>query len=381
MGNCLEAQSKLDNSVLNSGVTKVPNTSGQSFVPSSMSVHVPSPRSEGDILSSPNLKPFTYSELKNATRNFRPDSLLGKGGFGYVYKGWIDEHTLGAGKPGCGMIVAVKKLNSAGLKGHNNEWLCEVNRFSQLHHPNLVKLIGYCLEGDKRLLVYEYMPKGSLENHLFRRGAQTLSWEIRIKVAIDAARGLSFLHDSNQVLHRNFKGANILFDSEFNAKVSDFGFVKSSPSHFYGEIFMYTLGYADPEWIYTGCLSTKSVVYSFGVVLLELLSGRRAHDETKVAMERSLVGWAKPYLSDRRKLFWLMDTKLEGQYPEEAAYAAAVLASQCISDHPKNRPQMSEVLATLEQLPSAKYANSSASNPFLNSPLKNSHPSPLNISP
>ena len=105
------------------GVTKVPNTSGQSFVPSSMSVHVPSPRSEGDILSSPNLKPFTYSELKNATRNFRPDSLLGEGGYGYVYKGWIDEHTLRAGKPGCGMIVAVKKLNSAGLPGHNNEWL------------------------------------------------------------------------------------------------------------------------------------------------------------------------------------------------------------------------------------------------------------------
>jgi hypothetical protein len=116
-------------------------------------------------------------------------------------------------------------------------------------------------------------------------------------------------------------------------------------------------------------------------VLLELLSGRRAHDETKDAVERILVGWAKPYLSDRRKLFWLMDTKLEGQYPEEAAYAAAVLASQCIIDNPEYRPQMSEVLATLEQLPSAKYANSSASNPFLNSPLKNSHPSPLNISP
>ena len=185
-------------------VTKVLNRSGQSTVPSSQSVRaqsqkyesgtLPSPRSEGDILSSPNLKPFTFNELKNATRNFRPDGLLGEGGFGYVYKGWIDEQTLGAGKPGCGMVVAVKKLKTEGFQGHKewfvsffittkssfclNIWLVpftdncclqsEVNHLGQLLHPNLVKLIGYCLEGDNRLLVYEYMPKGSLENHLFR---------------------------------------------------------------------------------------------------------------------------------------------------------------------------------------------------------------------
>ena len=185
-------------------VTKVPNRSGQSIVPSSQSVRaqsekkecgtLPSPRSEEDILSSPNLKPFTFNELKNATRNFCLDGLLGEGGFGYVYKGWIDEQTLGAGKPGCGMVVAVKKLKTEGFQGHKewfvsffittkssfclNIWLVpftdncclqsEVNHLGQLLHPNLVKLIGYCLEGDNRLLVYEYMPKGSLENHLFR---------------------------------------------------------------------------------------------------------------------------------------------------------------------------------------------------------------------
>lgn len=184
------------------GVTKVTSRSGHSFVPSNLSVPthsdesgaLPTPRSEGDILSSPNLKAFTFSELKNATRNFRTDSLLGEGGFGNVYKGWIDEHTLCAERPGCGMVVAVKKLKPEGFQGHkewlvgffvmpqysfcSNIWFCpsidycwlqsEVNHLGQLHHPNLVNLIGYCLEGDNRLLVYGYMSKGSLENHLFR---------------------------------------------------------------------------------------------------------------------------------------------------------------------------------------------------------------------
>jgi hypothetical protein len=115
-------------------------------------------------------------------------------------------------------------------------------------------------------------------------------------------------------------------------------------------------------------------------VLLELLSGRPALDKTKIGVEQNLVDWAKPYLSDRRKLFRLMDTRLEGQYPQKSAYVAAVLASQCISEA-KRRPQMSEVLTILEQLPAAKYANSPGPSPFLNSPLRNSHPSPLNISP
>uniref|UniRef100_A0A2N9H448 non-specific serine/threonine protein kinase n=1 Tax=Fagus sylvatica TaxID=28930 RepID=A0A2N9H448_FAGSY len=384
-------------------VTKVPNRSGQSTVPSSQSVRAqsqkyesgtrPSPRSKGDILSSPNLKPFTFNELKNATRNFRPDGLLGEGGFGYVYKGWIDEQTLGAGRPGCGMVVAVKKLKPEGFQGHK-EWFSEVNHLGQLLHPNLVKLIGYCLEGDNRLLVYEYMPKGSLENHLFRRGAQPLSWAMRIKVATDAAQGLSFLHDTKpQVIFRDFKAANILLDSEFNAKLSDFGLARAGPTgdrtHVSTRV-MGTQGYAAPEYVATGRLTTRCDVYSFGVVLLELLSGRPALDKTKIGVEQNLVDWAKPYLSDRRKLFRLMDTRLEGQYPQKSAYVAAVLASQCISEakrrpqcisEAKRRPQMSEVLTILEQLPAAKYANSPGPSPFLNSPLRNSHPSPLNISP
>ncbi|CAH9086415.1 unnamed protein product [Cuscuta europaea] len=126
------------------------------------------PHSENKILFSPMVKSFQFNELKNATRNFRLDSLLGEGGFCYMFKGWIDEHTLTTVKHGFSMVVAVKRLKPEGFQGHK-EWLTEVNYLGQLHHPNLVKLIGYCYQGDHRLLVYEFLPKGTLKNHLFRR--------------------------------------------------------------------------------------------------------------------------------------------------------------------------------------------------------------------
>ncbi|KAJ1384499.1 Serine/threonine-protein kinase, active site, partial [Sesbania bispinosa] len=215
---------------------------------------LPTPKSEGDILSSPYLKSFTFNDLKNATRNFHPDSLIGQGGFGHVYKGWINEQSLEAARPGSGMIVAVKKLKPEGFQGHK-EWLSELNYLGQLHHPNLVKLFGYCLDGDSRLLVYEYMPKGNLENNLFCRGVRSLPWATRIKVAIGAAQGLTFLHDSEQpVIYRDFKPSNILLDLEFNAKLSDFGLAKAGPTgdltHVSTQV-LGTEGYAAPEYIAT----------------------------------------------------------------------------------------------------------------------------------
>ncbi|KAE8652573.1 probable serine/threonine-protein kinase PBL3 isoform X1 [Cucumis sativus] len=393
MGNCLEkARSKVDNSLNSLPNSEDPKThdrkghSSASLRSPSLGGNTPSRglqvhRTEGEILLSPNLKAFTYSELKNATKNFRPDSLIGEGGFGHVYKGWIDEHTLEAVRPGAGMVVAVKKLKPEGFQGHK-EWLSEVNYLGQLHHPNLVKLIGFCLDGDSRLLVYEYMSKGSLENHLFRRGARPLSWAIRIKVAIGAARGLTFLHDSEEpVIYRDFKASNILLDSEFNAKLSDFGLAKAGPTgdrtHVSTQV-MGTQGYAAPEYIATGRLTAKCDVYSFGVVLLELLSGRRAVDKTKVGVEQNLVEWARPYLADKRKLFRIMDIKLEGQYPQKAAYMTTVLALQCIREA-KFRPQMSEVLYALEQLPLVKHVDTQRANsPGPKSPLRHKYPSPLN---
>ncbi|CAA0245426.1 unnamed protein product [Arabidopsis thaliana] len=310
------------------------------------------PRSEGELLASPTLKAFTFNELKTATRNFRPDSVIGEGGFGYVYKGWIDERTLSPSKPGSGMVVAVKKLKEEGFQGHR-QWLAEVDCLGRLHHMNLVKLIGYCSKGDHiRLLVYEYMPKGSLENHLFRRGAEPIPWRTRIRVAIGAARGLAFLHEA-QVIYRDFKASNILLDSEFNAKLSDFGLAKVGPTgdrtHVSTQV-MGTQGYAAPEYVATGRITAKSDVYSFGVVLLELLSGRLTVDKTKVGVERNLVDWAIPYLGDKRKVFRIMDTKLGGQYPHKGACLTANTALQCLNQEPKLRPKMSDVLSTLEEL-------------------------------
>ncbi|XP_019431678.1 PREDICTED: probable serine/threonine-protein kinase PBL3 isoform X2 [Lupinus angustifolius] len=376
MGNCFRAHSKVVSSVSSHhnfvDAAKVPGASIHSLGHLSRTVlvysgegkHVtlPAPRSEGDILSSPHLKAFTFKYLKYATRNFHPDSLIGEGGFGNVYIGRIDGQFLGAARPGSGVMVAVKRLKAEGFQGHK-EWLSEVNYLGQLHHPNLVKLYGYCLDGDNRLLVYEYMPKGSLEKHLFCRGAHPLSWATRIKVAIGAAQGLTLLHDSKQqVIYRDFKASNILLDSEFNAKLSDFGLAKAGPtgdrSHVSTQV-LGTEGYAAPEYIATGRLTTKCDVYSFGVVLLELLSGRRAVDKTKPREEQNLVEWSRPYLCDRRKLLRIMDTKLAGQYPKRAAYTAANLALQCTSEA-KIRPQMSEVLSTLELLPTMTHSISSS---------------------
>ncbi|GMQ07743.1 hypothetical protein CsSME_00051815 [Camellia sinensis var. sinensis] len=155
---------------------------------------------------------FTFQELKSATGNFRADSILGEGGFGYVFKGWIEENGTVPAKPRSRMTVAVKSLKPDGLQGHR-EWVAEVDFLGQLHHPNLVKLVGYCIEDDQRLLVYEFMTCGSLENHLFRRTIP-LHWSNRIKIALGAAKGLAFLHSGPKpVIYRDFKTSNILLDS------------------------------------------------------------------------------------------------------------------------------------------------------------------------
>ncbi|KAK6163195.1 hypothetical protein DH2020_000059 [Rehmannia glutinosa] len=326
----------------------------------------PTPRTEGEILQSSNLKSFSFSDLKMATRNFRPDSLLGGGGFGSVFKGWIDENSFTAAKPGTGMIIAVKKLHQESFQGHR-EWLAEVNYLGQFSHPNLVKLIGYCLEDDYRLLVYEFMPRGSLENHLFRRGSyfQPLSWSLRLKVAIGAAKGLAFLHSSEaKVIYRDFKTSNILLDSNYNAKLSDFGLAKDGPTgdkSYVSTRVMGTYGYAAPEYLATGHLTAKSDVYSYGVVLLELLSGRRAIDKNRPTGEHKLVEWSKPYLSHKRKVFRIMDNRLEGQYTMDAAQKVANIALRCISLEPKLRPKMEEVVKELEQLHDSNHTDNNQS--------------------
>uniref|UniRef100_A0A6N2MK07 non-specific serine/threonine protein kinase n=1 Tax=Salix viminalis TaxID=40686 RepID=A0A6N2MK07_SALVM len=293
------------------------------------SVSVPStPRSEGEILQSTNLKSFSFSDLKMATRNFRPDSVLGEGGFGSVFKGTV----ICATKPGTGIVIAVKRLNQDSFQGHK-EWLAEVNYLGKFYHPHLVKLIGYCLEDEHRLLV-----------------------------ALGAAKGLAFLHSAEiQVIYRDFKTSNILLDSKYNTKLSDFGLAKDGPtgdnSHVSTRV-MGTYGYAAPEYIATGHLTAKSDVYSFGVVLLEMLSGRRAIDKNRPSGEHNLVEWAKPYLASKRKIFRILDNRLEGQYSMDVAYKAATLALRCLTTETKFRPTMDDVVTSLEQLQDSKETGS-----------------------
>lgn len=360
MGICLSHQVKAAETSFSSGTDSKDVSGNQLSYISSMNSSMPvTPRSEDEILQSAKLKRFTFANLKAATRNFRPDSVLGEGGFGSVFKGWIDEKSLAPAKPGVGMVIAVKKLNQEGFQGHK-EWLAEINYLGLLRHPNLVKLIGYCLEDNHRLLVYEFMPKGSMENHLFRRGSyfQPLSWNHRVKIALGAARGLAFLHGADtRVIYRDFKTSNILLDSKYNAKLSDFGLARDGPtgdkSHVSTRV-MGTYGYAAPEYLSTGHLTAKSDVYSFGVVLLEILSGKRAIDKNRPTGEHNLVEWAKPYLTNKRRIFRVLDTRLEGQYSLGRAMKVANLALQCLCVEPKLRPSMTEVVLALQDIQDSK---------------------------
>ncbi|XP_057435949.1 serine/threonine-protein kinase PBL34-like isoform X2 [Lotus japonicus] len=315
------------------------------------------PKFSEELKVSSHLRKFKFNELKVATRNFRPESLLGEGGFGCVFKGWIEENGTAPVKPGTGLTVAVKTLNHDGLQGHK-EWLAELNILGDLVHPNLVKLIGFCIEDDQRLLVYEFMPRGSLENHLFRRSLP-LPWLIRMKIALGAARGLYFLHEEAQrpIIYRDFKTSNILLDAEYNAKLSDFGLAKDGPegekTHISTRV-MGTYGYAAPEYVMTGHLTTKSDVYSFGVVLLEMLTGRRSIDKNRPNGEHNLVEWARPVLGDRRTFFQIIDPRLEGHFSVKGAQKAGHLAAQCLSRDPKSRPKMSEVVQALKPLQNLK---------------------------
>lgn len=311
----------------------------------------------GQILETPNLRIYTFAELKSATKNFKPDTVLGEGGFGTVYKGWVDEKTLNPTKSGLGMVIAVKKLNHESVQGLE-QWQSEVNFLGRISHPNLVKLLGYCWEDKELLLVYEFMARGCLENHLFRRGGgggmQPLSWSLRLKIVLGAARGLAFLHSSEkQVIYRDFKASNILLDSNYNAKLSDFGLAKNGPtggdSHVTTRV-MGTYGYAAPEYVATGHLYVKSDVYGFGVVLLEILSGQRALDLNRPSGQQNLVDWAKPFLSDRKKFSRIMDPQLDGNYPLKGALLAAQLTLRCLAGNPKNRPSMNEVVETLKNV-------------------------------
>ncbi|XP_031272822.1 serine/threonine-protein kinase PBS1-like [Pistacia vera] len=304
---------------------------------------------------------FTFRELAAATRNFRPECFIGEGGFGRVYKGRLES---------TGQVVAVKQLDRNGLQG-NREFLVEVLMLSLLHHPNLVNLIGYCADGDQRLLVYEFMPMGSLEDHLhdLPPDKEPLDWNTRMKIAAGAAKGLEYLHDKANppVIYRDFKSSNILLDEGFHPKLSDFGLAKLGPvgdkSHVSTRV-MGTYGYCAPEYAMTGQLTVKSDVYSFGVVFLELITGRKAIDSTRPHGEQNLVTWARPLFNDRRKFAKLADPQLQGRYPMRGLYQALAVASMCIQEQAATRPLIGDVVTALSYLANQAYDPNTASHGY-----------------
>ncbi|KAH0902077.1 hypothetical protein HID58_041580 [Brassica napus] len=229
---------------------------------------------------------------------------------------------------------------------------------SLLHHQNLVNLVGYCADGDQRILVYEYMQNGSLEDHLLelvRNKKKPLDWDTRMKVAAGAASGLEYLHETADppVIYRDFKASNILLDEEFNPKLSDFGLAKVGPTggetHVSTRV-MGTYGYCAPEYALTGQLTVKSDVYSFGVVFLEMITGRRVIDTKKPTREQNLVTWASPLFKDKRKFTLMADPLLEGKYPIKGLYQALAVAAMCLQEEAETRPTMSDVVTALEYL-------------------------------
>ncbi|CAL8155171.1 unnamed protein product [Prunus armeniaca] len=294
---------------------------------------------------------FTFRELAAATKGFREVNLIGEGGFGRVYKGRLDA----------GQVVAIKQLNHDGLQGFQ-EFIVEVLMLSLLHHTNLVTLIGYCTDGDQRLLVYEYMPRGSLEDHLFDLSPdrEPLSWDTRIKIAVGAAQGLEYLHckANPPVIYRDLKSANILLDDQFNPKLSDFGLAKLAPvgdkTHVSTRV-MGTYGYCAPEYAMSGKLTLKSDIYSFGVVMLELITGKKAIDCSMRPGEQNLVSWSRPFLKDRRKFVQLVDPLLQGRFPVRCLHHAVAITAMCLQEQPTFRPLIGDIVVALEYLASQSY--------------------------
>ncbi|KAK7337988.1 hypothetical protein VNO77_18582 [Canavalia gladiata] len=290
---------------------------------------------------------FTFRELAIATKNFRQERLMGEGGFGRVYKGTI---------PATGQVVAVKQLDRNGIQG-SKEFLVEVLMLSLLNHENLVKLTGYCADGDQRLLVYEFMPGGNLESLLLERKPDEppLDWYSRMKIASHAAKGLWYLHDkaNPSVIYRDLKSSNILLDNDHNAKLSDYGLAKLAGKDKMNIVptrLMGTYGYSAPEYVRTGNLTLKSDVYSFGVVLLELITGRRVIDTTKPNEEQNLVSWAQPIFRDPKRYPDMADPNLNKNFPEKDLNQVVAIAAMCLQEEAAARPLMSDVVTALSFL-------------------------------
>ncbi|KAA8541966.1 hypothetical protein F0562_023118 [Nyssa sinensis] len=278
-----------------------------------------------------------YQLLVAATNNFQENNILGEGGFGSVYKARFSDE----------FLAAVKRLHGGGQDAER-EFETQVDWLSTIQHQNIVSLLGYCIHGETRFLVYEMMHYGSLESQLHGPShGSTLTWHLRMKIALDVARGLEYLHEhcNPPVIHRDIKSSNILLDSNFNAKLSDFGLAIAGGTQDKNNIKLSgTLGYVAPEYLLDGKLTDKSDVYAFGVVLLELLMGRKPVEKLARAQCQSIVTWAMPQLTDRSKLPNIVDPVIRNTMDLKHLYQVAAVAVLCVQPEPSYRPLITDVL-------------------------------------
>lgn len=287
---------------------------------------------------------FTYEELAMASNGFSDANLLGQGGFGYVHKGVLPN----------GKQVAIKRLKVGSGQGER-EFQAEVEIISRVHHKHLVSLVGYCMTGAERLLVYEFVPNNTLEFHLHGKGRPVMEFPSRLRIALGSAKGLAYLHEdcNPKIIHRDIKAANILLDSNFEAKVADFGLAKITSelnTHVSTRV-MGTFGYLAPEYASSGKLTDKSDVFSFGIMLLEMVTGRRPVDSAQTYMDDSLVDWARPLLTralEEGNFDSLVDSRLQNNYNQSEMSRMVACAAACVRHSARRRPRMSQVVRALE---------------------------------
>ncbi|XP_075505627.1 cold-responsive protein kinase 1-like [Primulina tabacum] len=294
-----------------------------------------------DLAGVRNVNLYTYKELRIATNDFSPENKIGEGGFGSVHKGRLRD----------GQMAAIKVLSTESRQGVK-EFLTEIQMISDIDHENLVKLYGCCVEGTHRILVYNYLENNSLARTLLVRGHSNIyfSWRTRVKICIGVARGLAYLHEEVRphIIHRDIKASNILLDKDLTPKISDFGLAKLIPAsmtHVSTRV-AGTLGYLAPEYAVRGQLTRKADLYSFGVLIIEIVSGR-CNTNTRLPREEQYILERTWKLYERKELVALVDTALDGEYDAEQACRFLKIGLLCTQDSPKLRPSMSNVVRML----------------------------------